>query len=186
MQHFSASLRELVVRHWLNRNLINASIERETLGRYRGSFFGGLWLLFSPLFHACDLNARFQRDSEGALDRGKQFQCGIRFHFVRWRDAVQSLRRNAHPISESRRWHHELFEESRVFAGDCLRRCLAQRFSVSSSGPWLTCCSTDSARHGAVFPARFVLYCLPILGLCGMFASLGVYSRDASQLLTPW
>ncbi len=181
MQHFSASLRELVVGRWRNRNLINASIQREMLGRYRGSVFGGLWSVFSPLFHA-----RFQRDIEGALDYGKQFQCGIRFHFVRWRDAVQSLRRDAHPISEARRWNLELFEESRVFAGDCLRWCLAQRFSVSSSSSWLICCSTESARHGVVFPACCVRYCLPILALSGMFGSLGVYSRDMPQLLTPW
>lgn len=50
MQNFSASPRELAASLWRNRSLINASIKREVLGRYRGSFMGILWSFFNPLF----------------------------------------------------------------------------------------------------------------------------------------
>jgi lipopolysaccharide transport system permease protein len=49
MQDFSASPREMVASFWRNRSLINASVRREVLGRYRGSYFGLLWSLFNPL-----------------------------------------------------------------------------------------------------------------------------------------
>lgn len=47
---FSASPYEMVVSLWRNRNLINASVKREVLGRYRGSALGILWSFFNPLF----------------------------------------------------------------------------------------------------------------------------------------
>ncbi len=34
---------------WRNRNLIHALVEREVVGRYRGSFMGILWSFFNPL-----------------------------------------------------------------------------------------------------------------------------------------
>lgn len=34
---------------WHNRNLIHALVEREVVGRYRGSFMGILWSFFNPL-----------------------------------------------------------------------------------------------------------------------------------------
>jgi len=50
MQDFSASPRELATSFWRNRGLINASVRREVVGRYRGSFMGILWSFFNPLF----------------------------------------------------------------------------------------------------------------------------------------
>lgn len=49
MQNFSANPRELVTSLWRNRSLINASVRREVVGRYRGSFMGILWSFFNPL-----------------------------------------------------------------------------------------------------------------------------------------
>lgn len=50
MQNFSTSPRELAASLWRNRSLINASVRREVVGRYRGSFMGILWSFFIPLF----------------------------------------------------------------------------------------------------------------------------------------
>lgn len=49
MQNFPANLREMVASHWRNRDLLKASIRREILGRYRGSFLGVFWSFFNPL-----------------------------------------------------------------------------------------------------------------------------------------
>jgi len=40
MRHFSVSPVEMFVSFWRNRELIKASVKREVLGRYRGSFLG--------------------------------------------------------------------------------------------------------------------------------------------------
>lgn len=50
MQTFPATPREIAASLWRNRSLIKASIKREVLGRYRGSFMGILWSFFNPLF----------------------------------------------------------------------------------------------------------------------------------------
>jgi lipopolysaccharide transport system permease protein len=49
MQDFSTSPREMVASFWRNRSLINASVRREVLGRYRGSYFGIMWSFFNPV-----------------------------------------------------------------------------------------------------------------------------------------
>lgn len=50
MRSFSISPREMVASLWRNRELTRALIQREVLGRYRGSFLGILWSFFNPLF----------------------------------------------------------------------------------------------------------------------------------------
>lgn len=50
MQNFSASPDEMIASLWRNRELIQASVKREVLGRYRGSALGLLWSFFNPLF----------------------------------------------------------------------------------------------------------------------------------------
>lgn len=50
MQDFSASPQEMVASFWRNRILIKNLIEREVVGRYRGSYLGILWSFFNPLF----------------------------------------------------------------------------------------------------------------------------------------
>ena len=50
MQSFSLSPKELFQSLWRNRYLIKKSIQREVLGRYRGSSLGILWSFFHPVF----------------------------------------------------------------------------------------------------------------------------------------
>lgn len=50
MQQFSLFPQEIVASLWRNRYLIKKSIQREVLGRYRGSMLGVLWSFFNPLF----------------------------------------------------------------------------------------------------------------------------------------
>ena len=50
MQDFSASPRAIAASFWRNRFLIKNLIEREIVGRYRGSYLGILWSIFNPLF----------------------------------------------------------------------------------------------------------------------------------------
>lgn len=49
MQDFSASPREMVASFWRNRSLIYALSKREVIGRYKGSYLGILWSFFNPL-----------------------------------------------------------------------------------------------------------------------------------------
>jgi lipopolysaccharide transport system permease protein len=49
MQHFSASPSEMLASFWRNRSLARALVQREVLGRYRGSVMGLLWSFFNPV-----------------------------------------------------------------------------------------------------------------------------------------
>jgi lipopolysaccharide transport system permease protein len=50
MQHFSISPKEMVASLWRNRSLARTLVQREVVGRYRGSFMGILWSFFNPVF----------------------------------------------------------------------------------------------------------------------------------------
>ena len=50
MQNFSISPKEMVASLWRNRSLAKALVQREVVGRYRGSFMGILWSFFNPVF----------------------------------------------------------------------------------------------------------------------------------------
>ena len=50
MQIFSTSARSLVKSLWHHRNLIMTMTKREVIGRYRGSVLGILWSFFNPVF----------------------------------------------------------------------------------------------------------------------------------------
>lgn len=49
MQTFSASPAEMVSSFWRNRGLLKTLVQREVVGRYRGSVMGILWSLFNPV-----------------------------------------------------------------------------------------------------------------------------------------
>lgn len=50
MHDFPASPREMVASLWRNRQLIRNLIQREVLGRYKGSMLGIFWSLATPIF----------------------------------------------------------------------------------------------------------------------------------------
>jgi lipopolysaccharide transport system permease protein len=50
MQNFSIAPSEMVRSLWRNRHLIRSLVNREVVGRYRGSFMGILWSFFNPIF----------------------------------------------------------------------------------------------------------------------------------------
>lgn len=50
MQNFSATPRELIASLWRHRSLIRSFVQRDVLGRYRGSIMGLLWSFLNPLF----------------------------------------------------------------------------------------------------------------------------------------
>lgn len=50
MQNFLISPKEMIASLWRNRELTYALIQREVIGRYRGSAMGMLWSFFNPMF----------------------------------------------------------------------------------------------------------------------------------------
>jgi lipopolysaccharide transport system permease protein len=50
MQQFPLAPQEIVLSFWRNKYLIKKSIQREVVGRYRGSFLGILWSFVNPMF----------------------------------------------------------------------------------------------------------------------------------------
>ncbi|WP_426320986.1 ABC transporter permease [Pseudoduganella sp. R-43] len=50
MQNFSIAPAEMAGSVWRHRTLLRSLVQREVVGRYRGSFMGILWSFFNPVF----------------------------------------------------------------------------------------------------------------------------------------
>jgi len=48
MQEFAIVPKEMIACLWRNRGLVKALVQREVVGRYRGSYMGILWSFFNP------------------------------------------------------------------------------------------------------------------------------------------
>lgn len=90
MQVFSAGPSKMFANLYRNRELIQASVKREILGRYRGSVLGLLWSFFNPLFmlavytfvFSTVFNARWGTGSESKTEFALILFAGlIVFHF---------------------------------------------------------------------------------------------------------
>ena len=189
MQQFSLAPQEIIKSLWRNRYLVIKSIQREVLGRYRGSFLGVFWSFFQPLFMLSVYTFVF---SVVFKARWPSSQSGSRVEFALM-----------------------LFAGLMVFTvfADCVNRAPGLILSNTSYVkkvvypleilPWVTL--GGAVFHFAVsflvwllayliffglpplsilsFPVVLIPLNLLTVGLSWFLASLGVYLRDVAQLV---
>jgi homopolymeric O-antigen transport system permease protein len=179
---------------WRNRGLIRTMVRRDILGRYRGSFGGGLWTILMPMLlmltyffvFGVVLNAKFEGDPS---------RSGFALYFfagmLPWLSFSEAAGRAPTVI-----WEHRNFVKKLVFPVETLPVNLVVTGLVSefvmlavfSAGLWLA--------RGRVPPtvAWLPLFLAPqilfTLGICWFLAALGVFVRDLGQIigfvLTVW
>ena len=188
MQSFSLMPSEMLASLWRNRYLIKKSIQREVVGRYRGSFLGILWSFFHPVFmltvytfvFSVVFKARWQTGSDSKTEFALILFAGL-ILFNLFAECV-----NRAPglilaqVNYVKKVVFPLEILPLVSLGSALFHCVIS-FSV-----WLLAYLVFfGLPHPTVFAFPFVM--LPLLfftaGLSWWLASLGVYLRDVSQFI---
>jgi lipopolysaccharide transport system permease protein len=179
---------------WRNRGLIRTMVRRDILGRYRGSFGGGLWTLFTPLLlmltyffvFGIVLNTKFGNDPS---------RSGFVLYFfagmLAWLPFSEAAGRAPTVI-----WEHRNFVKKLVFPVETLPVNLVVSGLVSEFVMLALFLAGLAIARGRVpvtvawLPLFLAPQILFTLGVCWFLAALGVFVRDLGQvigfLLTVW
>ena len=172
---------------WRNRSLIRTMVRRDILGRYRGSFGGGLWTLFTPLLlmltyffvFGIVLQTKFGNDPS---------RSGFVLYFfagmLPWLAFSEAAGRAPTVI-----WEHRNFVKKLVFPVETLPVNLAAAGLVSECVMLVLFVAGVAIARGrlpatvAWLPVILAPQILFTLGVCWFLAALGVFVRDLGQLI---
>lgn len=172
---------------WRNRGLIRTMVRRDMLGRYRGSFGGGLWTIFTPLLlmltyffvFGIVMQAKFGEDSSRSA-----FVLYLLAGMLAWLPFSEAAGRAPTVI-----WEHRNFVKKLVFPVETLPVNLVVSGLVSECVMLaLFAVGLALARHRVpstvvwlpLFLAPQILF---TLGVCWFLAALGVFVRDLGQII---
>jgi lipopolysaccharide transport system permease protein len=188
MQTFSTSPREAVASFWRNRRLIRVLVEREVLGRYRGSFLGILWSLFNPLLmlivytfvFSVIFKARWNANNSSKTEFALVLFAGLMMFNV----FAECINRAPSIILSNANYVKKVVFPLEILPWVVLGSSLFH--TLVSLVVWLVAYTVlFGIPHPTVlyFPLVILPLILFIMGLTWMLASLGVYLRDVSQLI---
>jgi lipopolysaccharide transport system permease protein len=172
---------------WRNRGLIRTMVRRDILGRYRGSFGGGLWAILTPLLlmltyffvFGIVLDAKFAGDSSRS-----GFVLYLLAGMLAWLPFSEAAGRAPTVI-----WEHRNFVKKLVFPVETLPVNLVVSWLVSEAVMLvLFAVGLGLARHHvpptvAWLPLFLAPQILFTLGVCWFLAALGVFVRDLGQII---
>ncbi|MDI1254191.1 ABC transporter permease [Thermomonas sp.] len=176
---------------WRHRSLIQILTRREMVGRYRGSLFGSLWSLMTPLLmlgvytlvFGVVLPARWPGGSDVGIGMvALRLFSGILMHGL----LAESL--NAAPtlvVSQPNYVNKVVFPLEVLgwinLLSALTHLAIALALLILANGLW----GTGFAVAQLSLPLLVLPYAALLLGLTWLFAALGVYVRDLAQLVGP-
>jgi lipopolysaccharide transport system permease protein len=179
---------------WRNRGLIRTMVRRDILGRYRGSFGGGLWTLLTPLLLMLTYFFVFGIVLETKFGNDPSRSGFVLYFFagmLPWLAFSEAAGR-----APTVMWEHRNFVKKLVFPVETLPVNLVVAGLVSECVMLaLFIAGLAIARGGipatvAWLPLILAPQVLFTLGMCWFLAALGVFVRDLGQvigfLLTLW
>ena len=188
MHNFSASPREMTASLWRNRNLIKASVQREVLGRYRGSVMGILWSFFNPLFmlavYTVVFSVVFKARWGSGSDSKTEFALVLFAGLIIFNIFSECINRAPGLIISNVNYVKKVLYPLEILPAITLLSALFH--ALISFCVWLLA-------HGLFFgvphatalllPVVVIPFLMFIMGLSWGLASLGVYLRDVSQII---
>jgi lipopolysaccharide transport system permease protein len=188
MRNFSTSPSEMIASLWRNRNLIQASVKREVLGRYRGSVMGILWSFFNPLFmlavYTVVFSVVFKARWGTGSDSKTEFAVVLFAGLMMFSLFAECINRAPGLILSNVSYVKKVVFPLEILPAITLLSAMFHM--LISLSVWLLA-------HGLFFGVPHVtalllpLVILPfvmfIMGFSWMLASLGVYLRDVSQII---
>lgn len=188
MQQFSAMPRELLASAWRNRGLIMASIKREVLGRYRGSFMGILWSFFNPLFmlavYTFVFSVVFKARWGIGSDSKTEFALLLFAGLVIYNLFAECITKAPGLILANVNYVKKVLYPLEILPWVTLGSALFH--GAISLGVWLLAYLVFFGLPQATFvyfPLIVFPFALLIMGFSWVLASLGVFLRDVAQVI---
>ena len=188
MQRFPILPRELLASLWRNRALIVTLVQREVLGRYRGSMLGMLWSFFNPIFmlavytfvFSMVFQARWSTNSTSRAEFALILFAGLLIFNL----FAECITRAPTLILSNASYVKKVVFPLEIlpwvsFGAALFHACISFTvwcfFYLGIIGvPKITL---------LLFPLLLLPLTLQILGVSWFLASLGVYLRDVSQII---
>ena len=188
MKEFSAAPCEIVASLWRNRDLLRASITREVLGRYRGSFLGIFWSFFNPLFMLAVYTFVFgvvfkSRWGEGSGSRA-EFALVLFAGMIVFSLFSECINRAPHLIVGNQNYVTKVVFPLEIMPWIALGGALFN--AAISLFVWVLAYLVffGLPQVTALYlPLILLPFALFIMGFSWALASLGVYLRDTSQFV---
>jgi lipopolysaccharide transport system permease protein len=188
MLNFSTSPKEMVSSFWRNRALIAALVQREVVGRYRGSFMGILWSFFNPVFmlivYTFVFSVVFKARWSGGSDSKTEFALILFAGLIVFNFFAECFNRSPSLILSNANYVKKVVFPLEILPWITVGSALFHM--VISLTVWLLAyLILFGAPHLTVllFPLIILPLLLMIMGLTWALASLGVYLRDVAQFI---
>lgn len=188
MRNFSITPREQAASLWRNRNMIRALVQREVVGRYRGSFMGILWSFFNPVFmlvvYTFVFSVVFKARWAGGSDSKTEFALILFAGLIMFNLFAECLNRSPTLILANANYVKKVVFPLEILPWVAVGSALFHM--AISLVVWLIAyIFLFGAPHLTVllFPLIVLPLIFLIMGLTWALASLGVYLRDVAQFI---
>ena len=188
MQSFPASPREMAASFWRNRQLIRNLVQREVLGRYKGSVLGIFWSLATPIFmlavYTFVFSVVFKARWGGGSDSKTEFALLLFAGLIIFNLFSECIGRAPGLILANVNYVKKVVFPLEVLPWVSMGSALFH-FAVSL-GVWLVAYLVLFGVphwHVVLLPLVVLPLVLFVMGLSWALASLGVYLRDVGQII---
>lgn len=189
MQNFPTTLTESISSIWRNRRLAFAMVEREVVGRYRGSLMGILWSFFNPVFmlviYTFVFSVVFKARWNSGSDSKTEFALVLFAGLIVFNLFSECVNRAPGLILSNVNYVKKVVFPLEILPSVILGSALFH--AGISLGVWLAAyVILFGIPHATVLLLPIVV--LPLLffimGVTWFLSALGVYVRDVSQFVT--
>jgi lipopolysaccharide transport system permease protein len=188
MQPLSTTPLAMIGSFWRNRGLVRVLVEREVVGRYRGSVLGILWSFFNPVFmlvvytfvFSVVFKARWSVDSESRAEFALVLFAGMLVFNL----FAECVNRAPSLILANANYVKKVIFPLEILPWVALGAALFHAFV--SLIVWLVFSFfIIGAPHATLllFPLLLVPLTLMIMGFSWFLAALGVFLRDVTQVV---
>jgi len=188
MQPLSTTPRAMIGSFWRNRGLVRVLVEREVVGRYRGSVLGILWSFFNPVFmlvvytfvFSVVFKARWSVDSESRAEFALVLFAGMLVFNL----FAECVNRAPSLILANANYVKKVIFPLEILPWVALGAALFH--ACVSLSVWLVfSLFIIGVPHATLllFPLLLVPLILMIMGFSWFLAALGVYLRDVTQVV---
>lgn len=188
MQNFPASPREMAASFWRNRQLIRNLVQREVVGRYKGSVLGIFWSLATPIFmlavYTFVFSVVFKARWGAGSDSKTEFALLLFAGLIIFNLFSECISRAPGLILANVNYVKKVVFPLEVLPWVSMGSALFH-FAVSL-GVWLVAYLVLFGVphwHIVLLPLVVLPLVLFVMGLSWALASLGVYLRDVGQII---